>query len=117
MKIICLIVIFLSLYYPTNLNYQISFYEYGYNALVLSLYFDNEYKINNEDFIYYFEEQIKEENKYICKCKELSIEEIETLKKEYGLKTLKDIVKKTKAGTACGGCRNRLKELFKDNLR
>ena len=41
MKIICLIVIFLSLYYPTNLNYQISFYEYGYNALVLSLYFDN----------------------------------------------------------------------------
>ena len=30
---------------------------------------------------------IKEDNKYICKCKELSIEEIETLKKEYGLKT------------------------------
>lgn len=67
MKIICLIVIFLSLYYPTNLNYQISFYEYGYNALVLSLYFDNEYKVNNEDFIYYFEEQIKEENKYFVK--------------------------------------------------
>lgn len=67
MKIICLIVIFLSLYYPTNLNYQISFYEYGYNALVLSLYFDNEYKVNNEDFIYYFEEQIKEENKYFVR--------------------------------------------------
>ena len=60
---------------------------------------------------------IKEDSKYICKCKELSIEEIETLKKEYGLKTLRDIVKKTKAGTICGGCRNRLKELFKDNLR
>ena len=67
MKIICLIIIFLSLYYPSNFNYQISFYEYGYNALVSSLYFDNEYKVNEEEFICYFEKQIKEDNQYYVK--------------------------------------------------
>lgn len=54
---------------------------------------------------------------FICSCKELSIKEIEYLKKEYNINTLRDIVKKTKAGTACGGCRNKLKELFKENLK
>ena len=57
------------------------------------------------------------DNKFICQCKELSLEEIEVLKKDYGIETLKEVVKKTKAGTACGGCRNKLKELFKDRLK
>ena len=56
-------------------------------------------------------------NDFICKCKELSLEEIELLKKEQGIDTLKKLVIKTKAGTACGGCRNKLKELFKDRLK
>lgn len=56
-------------------------------------------------------------NNLICQCKELSLEEIEILKKEYGIDTLKETVKKTKAGTDCGGCRNKLKELFKDRLK
>lgn len=57
------------------------------------------------------------DNKFICQCKELSLEEIEILKKDYGIETLKEVVKKTEAGTACGGCRNKLKELFKDRLK
>ena len=61
------------------------------------------YRLKNSDFI--------------CKCKELSLEEIELLKKEQGIDTLKKLVIKTKAGTACGGCRNKLKELFKDRLK
>ncbi|PCG19109.1 (2Fe-2S)-binding protein [Brachyspira sp. G79] len=56
-------------------------------------------------------------DKFICQCKELSLDEIESLKKEYGIDTLKEVVKKTKAGTACGGCRNKLKEIFKDRLK
>ena len=39
------------------------------------------------------------DNKFICQCKELSLEEIEMLKKEYGINTLKELVKRTKAGT------------------
>ena len=35
-------------------------------------------------------------NKFICQCKELSLEEIEMLKKEYGINTLKELVKKQK---------------------
>lgn len=54
---------------------------------------------------------------FVCKCKELSIEEIEYLKSERGLNTLKEIVKHTKAGTQCGGCRNKMKEMFKFNLK
>lgn len=34
------------------------------------------------------------DNKFICQCKELSLEEIEVLKKEYGIDTLKEVVKK-----------------------
>ncbi len=56
-------------------------------------------------------------NDFICKCKELSIEEIKYLEKEHGIKTLKELVKRTKAGTECGGCRNKLKEMFKFNLK
>ncbi|WP_295157194.1 (2Fe-2S)-binding protein [uncultured Brachyspira sp.] len=54
---------------------------------------------------------------FVCKCKKLSIEEIEYLKSERGLNTLKEIVKHTKAGTQCGGCRNKMKEMFKFNLK
>lgn len=54
---------------------------------------------------------------FVCKCKEISIEEIEYLKNERGLNTLKEIVKHTKAGTQCGGCRNKMKEMFKFNLK
>ena len=53
-------------------------------------------------------------NDFICKCKELSLEEIKSLEKEYGIKTLKELVKHTKAGTECGGCRNKLKEMFEE---
>ena len=56
-------------------------------------------------------------NDFICKCKELSIEEIKYLEKEHGIKTLKELVKRTKAGTECGGYRNKLKEMFKFNLK
>ncbi|MEI0559118.1 (2Fe-2S)-binding protein [Brachyspira intermedia] len=56
-------------------------------------------------------------NDFICKCKELSLEEIKYLEKEQGIKTLKELVKRTKAGTECGGCRNKLKEMFKFNLK
>ncbi len=54
---------------------------------------------------------------FICTCKELSMEEIEYLKNERGINTLKELVKHTKAGTQCGGCRNKLKEIFKSNLK
>ena len=54
-------------------------------------------------------------NKFICQCKELSLDEIEILKKEYSIDTLKELVKKTRAGTACGGCRKKLKDLFKES--
>lgn len=57
------------------------------------------------------------DNDFICKCKELSIKEIEYLKNECSIKTLKELVKRTKAGTQCGGCRNKLKEMFKFNLK
>ena len=56
-------------------------------------------------------------NDFLCKCTEISIEEIKYLEKEHGIKTLKELVNRTKAGTECGGCRNKLKEMFKFNLK
>ena len=48
----------------------------------------------------------------ICRCFEVSREEIENAIREKGLKTVEEVGEVTNAGTGCGGCQEQIQEIL-----